>query len=995
MSEPTPRSNATDLDFHFGGFHNLMPNRIESVLLVCSLYESFILEEEGLVHELVAAETMDQNLSRPPRIQRVSTPGEAMERIAQKRVDLVIAMTRLGGLGVDEFARRVKRVQGNLPVAALLDSPYDLARHAGLRERSFVDRPFLWNGDAQILLAIHKLFEDQLNVEHDTRVGDVRVIILVENSVRFYSFYLPIIYAELMKLTQSLMREGINRKQRLLRMQARPKVLLATTYEEALDLYRRYSANLLGVISDIRFPRAGNLDPQAGLDLARRVKSDSQDVPVLLQSSDASYSKAAHDLGAWFVHKRSERLEQELRSFMTGHMGFGAFVFTAPDGQEVGRAEDLRQFQEALATVPLESVEYHALHNHFSNWLMARSEFEMAARIRPKRIDDFGSVQRVRDYLIETLAEFRQRTHGALIADFTPSSFDDATTFARIGRGSLGGKGRGLAFIHALLERNGLRRKYENVVITVPRSAVIGTEMYDRFLDENHLRDLGEDAEDAEVARVFRAARLPMSILPELTALLKAATYPLAVRSSSLLEDSLDRPFAGIYSTFMIPNNHPSLETRLGQLCDAIKFVYASAFSRGARRYLEATGHHAGEERMGVILQELVGSGQGDCFYPTFSGVARSFNFYPTSNMRPEEGVAHVALGLGRQVVSGRECLVFSPAHPQVLPQFATTAEWLEHSQRDFYALDLSRPDAPLSTDESVNLVQFDLERAERDGALDSLGSVYSAENDALYDGIQRPGPRLVTFAHVLKSNVFPLAEILNELLAIGREGMGCPIEIEFAVDMTQRPMRFGFLQIRPIISDEEQADVEVRDAERDLERALCFSRRSLGNGRRSDLYDVVYVRPETFDSAHTQEIAAEVGAINESLRKEGRTCVLIGPGRWGTSDPWLGIPVAWEQISQARVLVETTLDGFLITLSQGAHFFQNLTSLGIGYLAVEPAADQGTIDWNWLRSQPALEDGPFVRHVRLSRPLGVRLDGRSRRGVVFKPDASEAGERD
>lgn len=990
MADMSPPPAPTDLDFHFSGFHNLMPHRIDSVLLVCSLYESFILEEEGLVHELVTAEFMDLNLSTPPRIRRVTSAGEAVKQLAEQPVDLVIAMTRLGGMGVAEFAIRCKQVKPEVPFAALVDTPYELSRNPALRAAEAIDRVFLWNGDAQILLAIHKLFEDSINVDHDTRVGDVRVIILVENSVRFYSFYLPLIYTELMKLTHSLMREGINRMQRILRMRARPKVLLAATYEEALRLYERYSGNLLGVISDIRFPRDGTLDPAAGLDLARRVKKDSPYLPVLLQSSDSSLRADADAINAHFVDKNSGRLVEELRSFLSNSLGFGEFVFTLPDGREIGRAADLLQFQAALEVIPVESLEFHGKHNHFSNWLMARSEFEMAARIRPKRIEDFGgSVEGVRRYLIDTLSEFRQRVHGGLIADFTPSSFDDFTTFTRMSRGSLGGKGRGLAFIHALLERHRLRERFENVIITVPRSTVVGTEGFDEFIELNKLRGTsGDHVDDIAIAQRFRAADLPRSILPDLAALLRVARYPLAVRSSSLLEDSQDRPFAGIYSTYMIPNNHPDLDVRLHELSDAIKLVYASTHFRAARHYLQATGHHHGEERMAVIIQEVVGSSHGDRFYPTFAGVARSYNFYPTADMTPAEGVAYVALGLGRQVVSGGECLMFSPAHPQVLPQFATTKEFLKHSQRSFYALNLRGGEVALAVDEGSNLLHEGLDVAERDGALDYLGSVYSPENDAIYDGIHRAGPRLVSFAHVLKSDVFPLAEILRLLLDIGGEGMGCPIEIEFAVDLHRRPMRFGFLQIRPVHYDEEQTEVEVQAIERD--NVVCYSDRSLGNGRIRGLRDIIYVRPESFDAGRSKQIAREIGEINERLRNRGDYCLLIGPGRWGTSDPWLGVPVEWDQISQARVIVETTLEGFLITPSQGAHFFQNLTSLGIGYLAIDPSADQGTIDWTWLAQQPAAYEGPFSRHIRLERPLGVRLDGRTRRGLVMRPELAD-----
>ncbi len=985
MVEPGHGAQRDEPDLHFRGFHQLMPNRVRNVLLVSSLYESFILEEEGLLTELISSEYVDMNLSQAPRVSRATTGKEALEFIQTQPVDLVITMTRLGQWNLPDFARAVKEVHPDLPVLVLAGENRELLRHPELSQCESIDRIFVWNGDAKILLAIVKFIEDRLNAEYDTRYGDVRVIILVENSVRFYSAYLPLIYEELVKLTQSLMAEGINPMHRLLRMRARPKILLAETFEEAWELYSKYSENLLGVISDVRFPKGGELNDHAGLDFIRLIRAESPHLPILLQSSDAGHARAAEELQAFFLNKNSRSLLQNLRAFILGYLGFGDFVFVTPDGSEVGRAHDLLSFEQAIATVPSESLVFHAKNNHFSNWLMARTEFGLAARIRPRKVTDFATVAELRKYMLEMLAEFRERTQSGVITEFSPARLGIPMAFTRIGSGSIGGKARGLAFINALIRRYDLRRRFEGVRIAVPSSAAIGTDVYDEFLDRNRLREfVARDVDDEEIAKTFLAAKLPKAIFSDLTAFLHQVRYPLAVRSSSLLEDSQGRPFAGVYTTHMIPNNHTDLKVRLEQLCDAIKLVYASTFFRAARRYLGATGRHSEEEKMGVILQELVGSKHNGRFYPTFSGVARSYNYYPTGQMEPEDGVASVALGLGKIVVEGGQSLMFSPALPQVLPQFPTTKDLLANSQRQFIALDIRHPDVYPTPDANANLVMPNLDVAEADGTLAPIGSVYSAENDVVYDGVFRDGPRLVTFAHVLKSDLFPLAEILRLLLEIGREGMACPIEIEFAVDMSEQPMEFGFLQIRPIFSYEECGDVTIEDT--DPDHAVCYSPRALGDGQIGGIHDIIYVKPDDFDVSQTREIAAELAKVNDELLRSERQCVLIGPGRWGSADRWLGIPVTWEQISSARVIVETSLEDFVVTPSQGTHFFQNLTSFGIGYFTVHPSLHEGFIDWDWLAAQKAVGETHFIRHVRLHKPLDVRLNGRTRQGVILKP---------
>lgn len=969
----------------FAGFHKLFQHRVQEVLLVCSLYESFILEEDGLVADLIVSEYQELNLSHAPRVSHVSNGQMALDLIRENRFDLVITMTRLGEWSLPDFAEAVRKIRPEISLIVLADDPRELTRCAQLKTQRLIDQVFIWHGDAKILIAIIKYVEDQLNAENDTALGNVRVIILIENSVRFYSSYLPLLYEELMRQTQALMAEGVNPVQKLLRMRARPKILLAETYEDAGTLYDQFSKYTLGIISDIRFPRKGKIDPEAGLAFACYVKSRNPQMPVLLQSSDSGFQDRAGQIGASFLDKRSRHLMLDLRNFVLNNFGFGDFVFRLPNGAEVSRASTLQALLKKLHQVPGESILFHASYNHFSNWLMARTEFELAARLRPRKVSEFEDAGSLRRYLIKTLTEFYERSQTGVIADFSRRRFSKATAFARIGGGSIGGKARGLAFINALLKRHNVRNRWPNVRVSVPNTAAIGTEVFDNFLDRNNLRDvLVQDMPDKEMAQRFLAGRLPSAVRNDLAAFLEFVKYPLAVRSSSLLEDSHGQPFAGIYKTFMIPNNHRKPAMRLQQLCNAIKLVYTSTYSRAAKHYQDVTGHHVEEEKMGVMLQEIVGSDYGDRFYPTFAGVARSYNFYPLGRIKPEDGVACVALGLGKMVVEGGEMLMFSPPHPGVLPQFSSIDDLFHNSQRRFFALDMRDPDFLHTGDEDDIIVTHDLEVAEADGTLAPIGSVYSAENDAVYDGIDRPGPRLVTFAHVLKSNLFPLADILKHLLDIGRRGMACPIEIEFAVNMRSKPMRFGVLQIRPTVTDEAFERISLEEP--DHEKLVCFSSQTMGNGHIRGLRDVIYVKPDAFDSGKTRQIAQEVGRINQELLQTGRHYVLVGPGRWGSSDAWLGIPVTWEQISMAHVIVETALKDFVITPSQGSHFFQNLTSFRVGYLTVNPTAGGGFVNWDWLASCPAFAETEYLRHVRLDEEIGAQLDGRSRRGAIFKP---------
>jgi len=977
------------MDWRLERFPNLMPHRVEEILLVSTAYDSFILEEDGLLTELIFSEYIDLGLTHAPRVTRVSTGEEALAAIRDGNFGLVITMLRLGNMDLAKFGRAVRELDPELPVVLLIANDIELARFADVRRHADVDSVYVWHGDAKIFLAIIKVIEDRWNVEHDVRRGGVGTIILIEDSVRFRSSLLPIMYTELVRQTRTVMAEGINRRHRQLRMRARPKILVAETYEQGVELYEKYGRSLFGVISDVSFLRGGRVDSQAGLEFIRQVKADNPDIPALLQSSDPANRVLAEQIGACFLHKRSTTLLLDVREFMLSNFGFGDFVFRLPDNREVGRAKDLRAIVRLLREVPVESLEFHARRNHFSNWLRARTEFALARRLRPRRVSEFADLEDLRRYLVAAFEEAIRHNRRGVIEDFDRARFDASFRFSRIGGGSLGGKARGLAFVDALLARSKADFGYDGVQVYVPQTVVIGTDVFDEFLERNHILAQALQTDNDEwVNRACETAKLPQRVLPELRAYLATVRGPVAVRSSSLLEDSQFHPFAGIYRTLMLRNNDADDDVRLEHLCEAIKLVYASTFSERARGYLAATPHRIEEEKMAVVLQPIVGRKRDGHFYPSFAGTARSYNFYPFGGMKPEEGVASVALGLGLTVVEGGDALHFCPARPHILPQLGNVREFLKHSQRGFYAVELGDCGCgPPAGPESV--VRLDLNVAERHGVLAALGSTWSPENEALYDGIYRQGVRLVTFAHVLKADVFPLASILQKLLEVGRQGLGGPVEIEFAVNLDGTPKEFAVLQMRPAAGAGRLDAVEIGDPPR--ESVLCASPQALGNGVIDALEDVIYVKPEAFDAGQTGLIAQELGALNEDLRTEDRGCLLIGPGRWGTADRWLGIPVNWAQISAAQVIVETTLDNFLVDPSQGSHFFQNLTSFGVGYLAVNPAADQGFIDWGWLGQQPVVHETEFVRHVRLKAPLQVRIDGRSSRAVILKRAARAA----
>lgn len=975
----------------FQRFQDLIRNRVRNILLVSSVYDSFILAEDGRLYESLLNEYMGLDLSDAPGITRVSSGEEAISLLSgEKRFDLVITSLRLEDMHALEFARRAKEELDDVPLVLLTYDTRALNDLLANYDTSSFDKVFIWQGDFNVLMAIIKFVEDKLNVDQDTELVGVQSIILIEDDVKFYSSYLPIVYTELMRHTKSLITEGVNPAHKLLRRRARPKILVCETYEEAWDYYDRLHDYILGVISDIKFPREGKMDPEAGIRFARAVRADHQDIPILLQSGNPENKKVAEELGASFLLKNSPTLLSDLRTFMKNNFSFGDFVFRLPDGTEVGRAADIRGLEEQLRHIPEESLLFHGERNHFSNWLKARTEFLLAYKLRPQKVSDYASVEDIRQYLIDCLRELRLAQQRGSVVDFHPETFDPSACFARIGGGSLGGKGRGLAFMNSMIYTYLLTDRFEGVKISVPPTVVLGTDVFDRFMDDNMLHKVAlESEDDEEIESCFLSGDFPDKTMASLRVLLTLMKYPLSVRSSSLLEDSQYQPFAGIYKSYMIPNNHRDPEARLVELVTAIKRVYASTFSHCAKSYMRATPYRLEEEKMGVVIQKLVGSRHGDRFYPDFSGVASSHNYYPIPPITTTDGIASVALGLGNIVMEGGQTLKFSPNYPERPIQFSSVPEILENSQRHFFALELPDPESKYDHKKELMLLDLEINEAEPDGTLTELASTYSAENDRVYDGMARKGPRLITFAPILKRRSFPLHKILPLILEFGTRGISAAVEIEFAANLStpkDQPREFCVLQLRPMVISHEGDELNIEDTEE--ADVICHSQQVLGDGVIKNVRDIVYVDIDKFDRAASKQVADEVALFNKNLLMESTPYVLVGVGRWGSSDPWLGIPVTWDQISGARVMVETGFKDFRVTPSQGTHFFQNLISFRIGYFTVNSDLKNEFINWKWLAEQPAVREGRFVRHVRFDKPLSIKMNGRTNRGVILKPDA-------
>jgi CheY-like chemotaxis protein len=979
-----------DAEARLEGFDNLMPFKVQNILLVSSLYDSFILREDGRLNELLIDESLELNLQQIPGITHVSSCAEALELArSQPRFNLIVTNLTVGDMSAAQLAGEVKRAGLDVPVVVLAYDYREVKNFVIRNPVTDIERIFLWQGNARILIAIVKYIEDKRNVLHDTRAMGVPVLLVVEDNIRYYSSFLPVIYTELIKQSRRVIQEGINVAHKLVRMQARPRILLSSNFEEAAELVQQYRDYIFGLVSDVEFPWEGKLNPEAGFELARVMRSLVPDVPVVLQTSRTEFRPRAQAAGYSFLRKRSPTLLKDLRRILTEHFGFGDFVFRLPDLSEVARAKDLNELEEQLQTVPAESLTYHAQSNHFSHWLMARTEFALAAKLRPRKVSDFTGPEHLRSDLIESINDYRREQSELVIGDFNAETFKpSASHFLRIGAGSLGGKARGLAFVRHLLRKSRITHRFPGVRIAVPPALVLASDNFDQFMTENNLLDFALQCEDdAEVLQRFLAASLSQELQEALKVFLAEVDYPLAVRSSSLLEDSQYQPFTGVYETFMLGNQSPDPIIRAAELIDAIKRVYASTFSRHAKAYVRATPYRLEEEKMAVIVQQLVGTSHGQRFYPDFSGVVRSHNFYPVPPMTFADGVAAVALGLGRAVVDGGKCLTFCPRYPQNLLQFSSVEDILNNTQTEFWALSLNG--ALEGRSGHLHEVRFGLDAAEADGTLPPVGSTYSRDNQAVYDGVSRPGVRIVSFAPMLKHNLFPLPAILEILVKAGEDALGIPVEIEFAVRVPRQSgesAEFGFLQVRPLTLSRDHQDLTIGNV--DPQQLLCKSNKVLGNGRIENLYDIVVVDSQRFERSRSQEVGKAVAHFNGMLNSENRPYLLIGVGRWGSNDPWLGIPVEWDEISGARVIVEAGFHDFRVTPSQGSHFFQNLTAFQVGYFTVNPDAREGSIDWEWLNRQPAVDEDGCVRHLRFCSPMRVVMNSRTSQGIILKPEA-------
>jgi CheY-like chemotaxis protein len=983
---PTTPTSSPPSRFH--DYQDLMRYRIMHVLLVATPYERFVLEEAGELSERVLGEFRNLDVHYAPGLTGVSTGTEALDLVRREEsVNLIITTPRVADMSPERLALQVQGVR-DIPVVLLAWDPTEL-NGFGPRRGSPIERAFLWQGDARILQSIVKSVEDWHNAEHDTRSVGVQVILLIEDNVRHYSSFLPSMYSELLDHSQRVISEGLNLSQKILRMRARPKVLLCTTFEEAVRAFHAFAGDVLGIISDVEFPLEPGGQPtlEAGVRFAETVRASYQDIPIVLHSSKPENEKLARQVRAQFLLKGSPHLLEDLRKVMVQDFGFGPFVFRREDDEDVDRADDLRSLEEKLQTIPRDSLLYHSKRNHFSRWLKARTEFALAHALRPRQLEDYGNdPEKLRADLVQAIVDYRFERDQTVVADFDRNTFDLGSDFYRLGGGSLGGKARGLAFVRRLISTHGLRWRFPGVRIAIPTTAVLGTDVFDFFLDANDLRSFAIDCQDDdELWRRFRDLPFPEEAERDLSAFLEKVRQPLAVRSSSLLEDSMHQPFTGVYDTLMVRNNAWSLADRVTQAEEAIKRVWASAFSQHAKAYFQATAFRLEEEKMAVMLQSIVGAAHGLRFYPELSGVARSHNFYPAPPMTAEDGIAAVALGLGRAIVEGGACLRFCPRYPLHVPQLSSVAEALETTQREFWALRLGGEGELAMREEA-----FGLDAAEADGTLGRVGSTYSPENDVIYDGLSRPGARVVTFAPILKQGLFPLADILRILLEAGQEGVGAPVEIEFAVNLDVprgRPREFGFLQVRPLALARETEAIELGEVDSDA--ILCASRRVLGNGRIEGIRDLVVVDFQRFERAQSREAAMEIGRLNGRLLAAGTPYVLVGVGRWGSRDPWLGIPVTWDQVAGAKVIVEAGLRDLKVAPSQGSHFFQNLTSFNVGYFTVNSEDGAGRVDWDWLDEQPTESAAAHVRHLRLAEPVLIKMNGRKGEGVILKPGSA------
>ncbi|MBW6489926.1 MAG: pyruvate, phosphate dikinase [Lentimicrobium sp.] len=969
-------------------YHDLMPFKVKEILLVANLYDAYSIEKEGRFSEHVLGEYHQLNLTSMPRITGVSSEEEIFAQLRSKHFDLIILMVGVEKKLPLQISRKIKEEYPYIPVFLLLNNNKDLSFFKEKPLIKYIDRIFVWNGESKVFFAMIKLIEDKINVENDTRIGLVRVILLVEDSPQYYSRYLPLLYSIVLEQTRRIIGDvSTDELYKVLRMRARPKLLLASSFEEARAVIDKYKDFLLSLITDVKYDRNGIADPNAGFELVKYARGINMELPIIIQSHDVENAKMAFELKTTFIDKNSETLVQDFKSFITHYLGFGNFIYRNTEGVQIAIARSLKEFESYLKVIPDESLIYHARKDHFSQWLMARGEIQVAKIINPAKVSDFENTEKLREYLIEVIQQFRNEQNRGKIIPFEESAILDESNVVSLSSGSLGGKGRGLAFINSLIYNYDFGKLLPNINIRTPKTSIIGTDEFEYFIDRNKLQEkVIEGLDYEEVKKLFLQANLTETLIKRLRLLLKYIENPIAVRSSGLFEDSLMQPFAGIFETYLLPNNHPDPNVRLRQAMDAIKLVYASVYSKIARGYIEAINYKIEEEKMAVIIQEAVGNRFENSFYPHISGVAQSYNYYPFSHMKPEEGFAVAALGLGKQVVEGEKAYRFSPKYPST--EINTPADQHKNSQVSFYAVDLAKEHLNLLEGDTAGLIKLDIDDAERHGTLRHLASVYDVENNRIVPGLTHAGPRIINFSNILKYNYIPLAQTIESVLDVVKEAMGAPVEIEFAVDLnrdSEMKASFYLLQIKPLIGSME--DYSFDPEKIDPEHVLMISEKGMGNGLINDITDVIYIDIQAFDKRKTVEMAAEIEALNNWMRQHERKYLLIGPGRWGTRDRWIGIPVNWPQISAAKVIVETSLEGYPLDASSGSHFFHNVTSMNVGYFSVMQELERSYIKWDILDKQELVQRTTFFKHVRFAKPLEIKMDGKKRMAAAIWSD--------
>ena len=965
-------------------FVNLMTKRIFNVLLVANPYDAFMLEDDGRIDEKIFIEYMNLSLRYPPRFTQVSTEEDAWKQLGNTMFDLVICMPGSDNSDTFDIARQIKEKYPHIPLVVLTPFSHGIKERMEHEDLSIFEYVFCWLGNTDLLVSIIKLIEDKMNLEHDIKEVGVQMILLVEDSIRFYSSVLPDLYKFVLRQSQEFATEALNEHQRTLRMRGRPKIVLARSYEEAMNLYNRYQHNMLGIISDARFPREGQIDPKAGIRFLTEVRSRDPFIPLILQSAEVTNKNFAESCGAQFIDKNSKKMNIDLREAVSENFGFGDFIFRNPNTmEEVVRVHNLKELQNVIFSIPAESLLYHITRNHISRWLYSRAIFPVAEFLKQISWKDLQDIDAHRQIIFEAIVKYRKMKNQGVVAVFERDRFDRYSNFARIGDGSLGGKGRGLAFIDNMVKRHAEFEEFENASVVIPKTVVLCTDIFDEFMDMNQLYQVAlSDADDETILRAFLRAKLPDRLVEDFFAFFDVVKSPIAIRSSSLLEDSHYQPFAGIYSTYMIPYLTDKYEM-LRMLSDSIKGVYASVYYKDSKAYMQATSNVIDQEKMAVILQEVVGTQYGDRFYPSISGVARSINYYPINDELAEEGTVSLALGLGKYIVDGGLTLKVCPYHPDKVLQTSEMEMALRETQTRFYALDLKNLGQNFSLDDGFNLLKLPVKEAENDGALTYIASTYDPYDMVIRDGIYPGGRKVITFANILQHDVFPLARILQLAQKYGQGEMRRPVEIEFAVNLDAKEKKgvFYLLQIRPMVDMKADLNEDLNTIPED--QLLLKSVNSLGQGIMDDIQDVIYVKTDGYSASNNQLIAYDIEKLNKRFLDEGKHYILVGPGRWGSSDTWLGIPVKWPNISAARVIVEAGLTNYRVDPSQGTHFFQNLTSFGVGYFTINAYMNDGLYNQELLNSMPAVEETKFLRWVHFDKPLTIKMDGKKKIGVV------------